>query len=249
MRLPIKVASSFRIIAHRGASAYAPENSLSAFNLAVKMGIKEVETDTQLSADGQVVLCHDLSLDRYGYEGQIVEKMTWPELASLNMGAWYSPFLFKNERMITLNDLFSSFEQQLIYHVELKGKARELPEAVYRIIDEAGLHQQCIITSFSYEHLAAMRTVSDSIRLGWLVDKIDPGVLNQAAALNLFQLCPRAGQIHAEDVAKARTAVPEIRAWGLTGSSIEVIKLIQQVIKAGADGMTINWPDWVSHVG
>jgi len=249
MLAPIKVASSFRIIAHRGASAYAPENSLSAFNLAVKMGAKEIETDTQLSADGKVVLCHDLTLDRYGYEGQIVEKMSWPELASLDLGSWYSPFLFKNERMITLNDLLTSFQQELIYHIELKGKARELPGAVYRIIDEAGLHQQCIITSFSYEHLAAMRAVSPIIRLGWLVDKLDPGVLNQAGSLNLFQLCPRADQIQAEDVAKARTVVQEIRAWGLTGSSTEVIKLIQQVIKAGSDGLTINWPDWLNHIG
>ena len=60
--LPIPVPPDFRIIAHRGASAYAPENTKPAFGFAQRMGISEVELDTQLSADGMVVLCHDLTL-------------------------------------------------------------------------------------------------------------------------------------------------------------------------------------------
>jgi len=64
--LPISVPENFRIIAHRGASAYAPENSAAAFKLAYEMGINEFEMDTQICNDGIVILCHDKTLDRYG---------------------------------------------------------------------------------------------------------------------------------------------------------------------------------------
>jgi glycerophosphoryl diester phosphodiesterase len=247
MVLPIIVPATFRIIAHRGASAYAPENTVSAFNLAAKMGVTELETDTQLSGDGRVVLCHDLRLDRYGYRGQTVEKMRWAELASLDMGSWFSPFLFKDEKMMTLTDLFALYDHQLTYHVEIKGKAKHLPEAVYQIIAERGLQSHCIVTSFAYEALAVMRRLDSTLRLGWLVDTIDPLVLVKAKEINLFQICPHAGEVDQETIAKAHQIVSEVRAWGLTGKTTEVVKLMSKVIASGCDGMTINWPDWLRH--
>ena len=71
--LPILALPDFRIIAHRGASAYSPENTLPAFELAARMGANEVELDAQLTSDGQVVLCHDTKLERYGHGPQVVE--------------------------------------------------------------------------------------------------------------------------------------------------------------------------------
>jgi glycerophosphoryl diester phosphodiesterase len=192
------------------------------------------------------VLCHDLTLDRYGYPGWIVEEMNWADLAALDMGSWFSPFLFKTEKMMTLKDLFELYGQEFIYHIELKGRARKLPEAVYRLIDKYDLSQHCIITSFSYEALAAMRSITPSLRLGWLVDKVDPAVLVKAKAIALFQLCPRADEVDIESVSRARDVVSEVRAWGLTGKSTEVVKLALKVKDAGCDGLTINWPDWLS---
>ena len=64
MTLPMPVPADFRIIAHRGASAYAPENTRAAFDLALQMGVTEVELDAQLTTDGVVALCHDETLAR-----------------------------------------------------------------------------------------------------------------------------------------------------------------------------------------
>ena len=63
MDIPIRVPAAFRVIAHRGSSAYAPENTRPAFELARAMGIAEIETDVQLTTDGVVVLCHDTGLE------------------------------------------------------------------------------------------------------------------------------------------------------------------------------------------
>lgn len=250
--LPIPVPDSFRIIAHRGASAYAPENTAAAFQLAVAMGVTEIETDVQLTVDGVVVLCHDATLARYGHGEWVVESMSWPELAALDMGAWFSPHLYGSECMWTLRDLFEGFGEQLTYHIELKGRASGLAAATHQLMTAYGLGDRCIITSFAYDSLVAMRRQDASLRLGWLVQELNADVLDQARALHLFQLCPRADRVSKMTVTEARTVVTEVRAWGLLGETVrgqstEVVALIQQVLDAGCDGMTINWPDWVRH--
>lgn len=248
--LPIPVPPNFRIIAHRGASAYAPENTHAAFALTQRMGVTEVELDAQLTVDGSIALCHDSTLDRYGHGPRVVEQMQWDELAALDMGSWFSPFLFADERMITLDDLFATYGSSFTYHVEIKGKAAALPAAVFACIERHKLRDLCIVTSFSYDALVAMREVDSTLRLGWLVPEINAEVIAKANALQLYQLCPNARSISAVHVAHARTVVREVRAWGLQGTTIanhnaELIALIHQVLVCGCDGMTINWPDWV----
>jgi glycerophosphoryl diester phosphodiesterase len=248
--LPIPVPPSFRIIAHRGASAYAPENTLAAFTLAERMGVREVELDTQLTTDSVVALCHDRSLARYGHGERIVEEMDWSVLSALDMGTWFSPFLYGGEPMPQLDQLFAHFGDRLLYHVELKGHAPALPAAVHALIDRFELAQSCFVTSFAYDALVAMRAESADLRLGWLVEDIDEDVLAKAEAIQLYQICPRAENVRAETVQEARAVVREVRAWGVNGESVryqsaEIISLIQRILDAGCDGMTINWPDWV----
>ena len=81
---PIRVPRGFRIIAHRGASGYAPENTMAAFRLAERMGAREIEFDLQLTKDGHMVVVHDTVLDRYGYPGLRVAEMTLRDLKQLD---------------------------------------------------------------------------------------------------------------------------------------------------------------------
>lgn len=250
--LPIAVPQDFRIIAHRGASAYAPENTHAAFALTQRMGVREIETDTQLTRDGEVVLCHDATLARYGHGERVVEEMSWAELAALDMGSWFSPALFGGAKMITLDDLLATYGDGFIYHVEIKGKADELPAAVHESLTAHGLLDHTVITSFNYAALEAMRAIDATVRMGWLVRTIDAETVARAEALNLFQLCPMAANVDVGMVSLARQVTPEVRAWGLSGTSAqhergEVATLIERVLAAGCDGMTINWPDWVRH--
>lgn len=252
--LPIPVPRSFRIIAHRGASAYAPENTLAAFELAERMGVVDVELDTQLTTDGVVAICHDGTLARYGHGQRRVEEMSWAELAALDMGSWFSPFLFAGMRMTRLDQLFAHFGARLTYHIELKGHAPALAAAVHHLIEEHHLAEKCYITSFAFDALVAMRRESPSLRLGWLVRAIDDEIMNQAQALQLFQLCPQASAVTAEMVTRARAVVADVRAWGIQGETVaqqsaQIIALIEHVRDSGCDGTTINWPDWVRHTG
>ncbi len=248
--LPIPVSAGFRIIAHRGASAYAPENTRPAFDLALAMGVNEVELDAQLTTDGEIALCHDGTLARYGHGERSVETMAWADLADLDMGAWFSPHLYGGTRMMTLTQLFDAYGDAFIYHVEIKGAAPGLPAAVLDAIHQRGLAQRCIITSFAYPALEAARRLDTSIRLGWLVRDLTEEIYEKARTLGLFQLCPQANGVTADQVSAARRVVPEVRAWGINGERVshqaaEAQALIRRVVDAGCDGMTINWPDWL----
>jgi glycerophosphoryl diester phosphodiesterase len=154
--------------------------------------------------------------------------------------------------MWRLDELFARFGNRFVYHVELKGKAAGLPAAVLRLIRKYALMDSCIVTSFSYESLQAMAALDDQIRLGWLIQAVDDAAVERGRALALFQLCPAAAGVTEPSVAQARAAFAEVRAWGLLGTTVsrqsaEVIALIHRVLEARCDGMTINWPDWVSH--
>jgi glycerophosphoryl diester phosphodiesterase len=245
---PIEVPASFRIIAHRGASGYAPENTVAAFDLARQMGAVEVETDTQLASDGAVVLCHDYNLDRFGHPDRVVESSSSQELATLDMGSWFSPHLYGGALFMTLGELYERYGDAFVYHVELKGQAPKLPDRVLDVVTRHGMEERTILTSFDYQHLARARQLDAGCRLGWLVDEVDGEVRDRAKEIGVMQLCPRAAAVSDEMVEQCRYVVEEVRAWGLGGSPAQVADLCRHILEAGCDGATINWPDWLSHV-
>ena len=224
--MPIRAPAPFRIIAHSGSSAYAPENTKPAFELAKAMGVKEVELDAQLSTDGVVVLCHDDTLVRYGHGDRVVEQMSADALLSLDMGSWFSPHQFAGVPMMTLEELLAGFAGDFVFHIELKGKAEGLAPAVAEVVEKQNAWGVSIITSFAYEQLERMRAVAPDGRLGWLVQDSDENTLERARELALFQLCPRVDLLTGEMVALGKSVASEVRAWGVNGKAQEVRSLI-----------------------
>ena len=242
--LPIPVPKKFRIIAHRGASGYAPENTLAAFRLAEKMGTHEIELDVWLSRDGHLVICHDGKLDRYGHPGLQVADLGLEELLGLDMGSWFSPYFFSGERMMTLESLFTLFRNRLIYHIEIKELQAGLPEKLLETIAAHRLSERVIVTSFHLEALQAVRRLNASMRTGWLLraDGFTGENIARGKAAGLFQICPPAEQTDPAMVAAAHAEIAEVRAHHVSSVAAAV-----QAIHAGCDGFTVNWPDWFVH--
>src|SRR5689334_5561196 len=90
------------ILAHRGASGYAPENTWPAFELAREMGAGGIETDIQLTSDGVLVLVHDTNLDRTSDGSGPVADLTWDELERLDAGSWLDS-RFAGQRIVRLD--------------------------------------------------------------------------------------------------------------------------------------------------
>ncbi|MDH3701533.1 MAG: glycerophosphodiester phosphodiesterase family protein [Alphaproteobacteria bacterium] len=242
--LPLTVPHDFRIIAHRGASGYAPENTLAAFRLAAQMGVREVELDIQYSMDRELVVIHDENLDRYGFPDCRVAEMTLAELQTLDMGRWFDDGRFAGERLATLDEILTAFGDTFVYHAEIKVPADGLARRVLDCLDNHGVLGEAIITSFDFDAAAEVVALTQRQRVGWLVreDEFIIENVERAAAAGFFQFCPRVYDMSERNVAEARRHVAEVRGHGVRN-----VDDLVQAVRAKCDGATINWPDWLMH--
>lgn len=251
-RHPAVVAPpNFRIIAHRGASAYAPESTVVAFCIAERLGAREIETDVRVSRDGKLILCHDDDLSRYGHgaRGEIsVESSDSADLLRLDIGSWFDPS-FSDQRMVELDTLCARFGRSYSFNLEMCGTSAELPVKMYAMLKKYGLCDSCVVTSYEVDLLKVMRSVCPAIRLGWLLyEPIDESMEETAKNLGIFQICPDITTLtqNAVELAKEAWRVPEVRAWNLNAESIsDTRNRIHKAISLDCNGATINWPDWL----
>ncbi len=174
------------IIAHRGASALAPENTFAAFQKAIEDGADGIELDVRLSKDGVPVVFHDSTLNRLAQrEGKVI-KHSFTELQKFDVGSWFNqknPTLadskFSEEKIPAFADLLEFLKNYkgLIY-VELKCKQEEisqLVEAVCKIIKETNLLPQIVLKSFKLRAIALAKVVLPEI---YTASLFAPKILN-----------------------------------------------------------------------
>jgi glycerophosphoryl diester phosphodiesterase len=240
---PIRVPRDFRIIAHRGASGYAPENTMASFRLAESMGAEEIEFDLQMTKDGHMVVVHDPVLDRYGHQGVRVAETTLRDLKRLDMAAWFGEARYCGERMPAAAELFETFGRRFVYHAEIKAPSRMLAERLADELARYGLSDTAVVTSFDFDILVTFRGLSPEQPVGWLVR--DGGFtaanVERAASAGFHQFCPHAAEVTPDRVAAAKRRIAEVRAHG-----VKTRADAESVVRAGCDGMTINWLDWLS---
>jgi glycerophosphoryl diester phosphodiesterase len=240
----------FQIIAHRGASAYAPENTLAAFRKARELGAVEVELDVRLTRDGEVLLFHDGKLERKTSMSGAVRDHTLAELQRVDIGAWFDrkhPEVeerFAGTGLNTLDEVFGAFGKQLFYHVELKPGHPELPRAALAIIDRFDLRSHVIVTSFHPGQLRRVRELAPDLPTCLLISRSERSQaptetwIDRAAQAGFSQVGIYVRELTAEHVSQAHGLGLLIRAWG--GESVADM---EHAIRMGANGMTIDWPE------
>lgn len=224
-------------IAHRGASSYAPENTIAAFDLAIEMGARHIELDVHVTQDDHVVVIHDDTVDRTTSGAGPVTSYTLAALKALDAGSWFGR-KFSGERIPTLSEVFRRYDGRVHIHTEIKGHSAHLSERTVQLVREHGMTKQVTITSFQRARLEETRAQAPELPTGWLVPEATDEVIAQARAMGLTQLCPKAGTITPALVQRLHAAGFIVRAWGVATED-----LMRQVVKAGADGMTVNFPD------
>lgn len=240
---PILAPSGFRVIAHRGASGYAPENTCAAFDKAAAMQATDIEFDLQLTADGEMVVVHDRALDRYGHPGGVVAEMTLAELKSLDMGRWFGAGEFAGERMLTASELFDAFGQRFFLHAEIKEPSAVLVRSLADYLKRFSLEERTVVTSFDFSALELFHDLMPEQPIGWLVRTggFTDANVQRAVAKGFGQFCPAAEDLTPEAVTRARDAIGTVRAHGIRNREDA-----EKAVAAGCDGMTINWPDWIA---
>ena len=158
-----------KVWAHRGASAYAPENSLEAFELAIQMGAHGIELDIYETADSKLVIHHDNDIKRMtnGVEAKIQET-DFDTLRTYNFnGKWGDKYGFV--RIPTLHevlDLFRPTDKNI--NIELKEGSTQYLHAIYNAVKEFGMEEQVLYSSFDHTKLARMKAIHPNAKTGAL---------------------------------------------------------------------------------
>lgn len=229
--------ADFMVIAHRGASAYAPENTLAAFDLAIHLGCRHIELDIDFSSDGHLVVMHDDTVDRTTNGTGPVVSHTLAELRALDAGFWFGT-QFARERIPTFAEVLERYQGRVHIHTEIKGRVEHLAPATADLVRQYGMVEHVTVTSFQQPRLAEMRAYAPELPTGWLVSEVSEVTIAQARELGLTQICPRANTVTPALVRRLHAEGFAVRAWGVADE-----ELMHQVVEAGADGMTVNFPD------
>lgn len=224
--------ASFVNYAHRGASEYAPENTLLAFYTGIYMGANGIETDVQMTKDGVLVLFHDHTITRLtGTEGNLSD-YTLEELRQ---------FTFEKNSMTDKIVVFEDFLKQFAFRditfaIEIKQKGIEAQIA--DMIRKYQVEHKTIVTSFMPECIQAIKEYAPELRVGLLCKDVTEDTIHFLKQIGSEEICPHAAEVTPESVAKWHREGFNVRAWGVKNE-----ELMRQVYDSMADGMTVNFPD------
>lgn len=224
--------------AHRGASAYAPENTMSAFRKAIELKANGIELDLQKTKDGKIVIFHDDFIDKKSNGIGTISDYTYNELLKFDFGSWFD-LKYKDEKIVLFEEFAKEFlSEDLTFAIELKTIGIE--KQTLEIIDKYSKSKENIyITSFIFEALENVRKFDKDIKISWLIDEeINQNNIDKLLSIKGCQICPKADKVSNNSIELANSNKLGVRLWGIRDE-----KLMQKVYKLNIEGMTVNFPD------
>ena len=155
------------IVAHRGASEDAPENTLPAFRLAWEQGADAIEGDFYLTTDGQIVCIHDADTQRVAGTKLVVKNSTLAELRKLDVGAWKGQ-QWAGTQIPTIGEVLAVVPKGKRIYVEIKGGEAMVPRLLEEIGKSGLSAEQVVIISFDSEAIAAVKAGAPQYKAYWL---------------------------------------------------------------------------------
>lgn len=229
------------MIAHRGASGYAPENTLAAFRRAVALGATFIETDLQLSRDARFVAIHDDTVDRTTNAKGKVHDLTLAELRRLDAGSWLGSE-FADERIPMLEELLDfSKKQDVVFYLELKpGASWGAEHALIGALRESGEIPRTVVISFDPPILQKLREIEPTLMTGLLYDAQVDRPVDRAVEVGARQLCVRGDLVTPALLAEARRRDLQVVCWTINHPAH-----MRMLMDAGVDGIMSDYPDRV----
>lgn len=222
--------------AHRGASEYAPENTMAAFCMGIEMGANGIETDVQRTRDGVLVLSHDATLKRTAGLDRRICDMSWAELSAVDVGLFKGE-RYRGERIVPLADFLRYFGgKDLHFAIEIKQSGIE--REVWAQVRAALPRTRVTVTSFMLDSLLVLAKEAEPPRLGYLTRAYSPELLDELKAQGIEEYCPAAEALTEEMVGAVRGRGMGLRAWGVSSEA-----LMRRMCALRVDGMTVNFPD------
>ncbi|MFQ6084893.1 MAG: glycerophosphodiester phosphodiesterase [Candidatus Bathyarchaeia archaeon] len=217
-----------QIIAHRGASAYEPENTIRAIKKAIELGADAVEVDVRLSKDGQPVVIHDSIVDRTTNGSGPVASMTLEELRALDAG--------KGERIPTLEEVIGSVSHSVGLVVEVKIPGVE--KKVVDILKKGGMMENSMVVSFYHRVVKAVKALAPEMRVGVIFSSYPVSPIRLAIEASADVLLPRSDYVDNKMIQKAHKLGLAIIPW-----TVDDPEEARRLMAMGVDGIATNRPD------
>jgi len=238
------------LIAHRGASGYAPENTLPAFEKAVAMGAPACELDVHLSRDGQIMVMHDSTLERTtNGQGKVAESDS-DDLRTLDAGEKFSPE-FKGTRIPFLAEMIDALQGKAVLVCEIKAGIGRIEKKILDLIQEKGIEDTATIISFNTEALKNARALDREIITMYLKgspSKTVEGktvylptplsVIDEAEALDVDAL-----NLHYQGITPELVRAAHARGFKVYAWTVNSIAKAKELLDMGVDGITGDYPD------
>jgi glycerophosphoryl diester phosphodiesterase len=243
------------IIAHRGASYDAPENTLAAFRLAWRQGADGVEGDFYLSSDGRIVCIHDKDTERTAGEKLVVAESTFAALRALDVGAWKDA-KYRGERIATIEEVLATVPRDKKIFIELKV-GPEIIEPLAAVLQMSSVRlEQVVVISFNDQTIAACEKRMPNLKTQWLTGfenekEDDSGAWSPTAAevaatiqrIGADGLGCQAETRHVDDLFLSRLGANGITYFGVwTVNDLAVAQIYQEL---NAAAITTDRPGWL----
>lgn len=218
-----------KIVGHKGAAGYAPENTLSSFRMAIELGCDRAELDVQKTKDGQAVVFHDTDVSNLTNGNGLIHEMTLAELKKLDCG--------QGEKIPALEEVIEICKNKINLQIELKADGT--PELVNDLILRNNIQSTTVITSFRVDLLKEMKQLNSNLQIGLLFNTPDvmKKIWNLADEIPLDFLAPFAGLIDKEFIDKAHRLGKSIYAYRVNEK-----ELGETLIAMGVDDIGTDFP-------
>lgn len=241
------------VTAHRGASGYAPENTLSSVKKALEIGVDRIEVDVQQTSDGVVVCLHDKTLDRTTDSNGQVGKQTWEDVQKVKA---YGKFEneFANEPIPTLEQIFELMDGKTQFVIEIKAGRKTYPgieDNVVKLIKKYKAEKWALVHSFNDKVLNYLHENYPDIRLQKLFVSYSAGVMLDFK-LHSVKLS-KYDYVEGFGISKGAATEKMVKKIHGLGKVVHVWTVnseedIQEIINLGVDGVISNYPDRVKEI-
>ncbi len=230
----VRTDDDVQVIAHRGASLDAPENTMAAVRLAIDQGSDQVEIDVQETADGQVVVADDADLMKVARDPLRISDATMESLAAIDIGSWFAP-RYADERVPTLSEVLEASRGRAVVNIELKfyGREEQLEQRTIDVVEAHDMADEVVVMSLKRSAVAAVRRLRPNWRAGLLsaaavgdLTRVDADFLavNTAVATRAF-------------VRRAHAQGKDVYVW-----TVNDPVAMWQLINLGVDGLITDDP-------
>ena len=229
------------IQAHRGASAYAPENTLPSFQLAVDMGADGIECDIHLSRDGKFVVCHDHTVNRTSNGTGEISALSLEEIKALDFGAKFNP-KYAGTPAPTLEEMLDVVRGMKVINIEIKRFEHAMGlnaslDLFYSILQQYEIIGKTIVSSFDKLALRRLKQLHPDVYTCLLYDKMKSPAAT-AQKLGCSAIHPYYGFLSKRTVNSAHARKLKVNCW-----TVDDADEIAYMIDLGCDGIITNRPD------